>query len=200
MEENMNAAFLPSTFIIKRQGLSIGGKYKVFLVDGKDPILFVEEKSKWIPPSTIIHVYTDEKKSKEVLTLKDQLSSGSDGMDVFDTESGQQIGSLISEGETFSELFKDVWTFLDPEGKPYGKIYEKSLGKSLLREMVTHDLPQQMDIKVGEIEVGELRQKIKPISYELAVDLTKDVSALLDHRMAIAAAIVVARHQGNEID
>jgi hypothetical protein len=196
----MNSIFSQSKYIIKRQGLSIAGKYKVFGPDGKEMLLYVEEKSKWIPPSITIHIYTDEKKSQEVLTIKDQLSSGAEGMDVFDTESGQKIGCLISEGETFSELFKDVWTFLDPEGNPFGKIYEKSLSKSLLRELVTHDLPQQMDIKIGDIEVGELRQKIRPISYELTVDLTKDVSALLDCRLAIAAAIVVARHQGNETD
>ncbi|MBA4384714.1 MAG: hypothetical protein C0410_08255, partial [Anaerolinea sp.] len=86
------------------------------------------------------------------------------------------------------------------EGKTVGKVFEKSLNKSLLRELITHDLPQQMDIKVGEIEVGELRQKVKPISYELVIDLSKDVSGLVDHRLAVAAAIMIAYHQGKETD
>lgn len=196
----MDQIFTPSEFVLKRQGLAIAGKYRLYNIQSKDPILYIEEKSKWIPPSITYHVYADEKKTREVLTLKDRPDDPSEDMDVFDAQSGEKICSLVSDAESLSEIFKDVWMIIDPNGKVLGKVFEKSLSKSLMRELVTHDLPQQMDFKVGDIEVGELRQKVKPISYELAIDLSKDVSALLDHRMAIAAAIMLAYHQGKETD
>lgn len=196
----MNHLLEQTEFLLKRQGLAISGKYKLFDKEGKTCILYVEEKSKWIPPSITYHVYSDEKKTREVLTLKDRPDDPSEDMDVFDAQSGEKIGSLVSDADSFSEIFKDVWAIVDAEGKTRGKVFEKSLSKSLPREMITHDLPQQMDIKVGEIEVGELRQKVKPISYELVIDLSKDVSGLLDHRMAVAAAIMMAYHQGKEMD
>jgi hypothetical protein len=196
----MDRIFAENQFILKRKGLSIAGKYLLFDAQGKEPLLFIEEKSKWIPPSITYHAYADEKKTREVLTLKDRPDDPTEDMDVFDAQSGEKIGSLVSDSDSFSELFKDVWTIIDAEGKTQGKVFEKSLSKSLMRELVTHDLPQQMDIKVGEIEVGELRQKVKPISYELVIDLSKDVSGLIDHRMAVAAAILMAYHQGKETD
>ena len=196
----MNNSFKEPIFVLKRQGLSIAGKYRLFDSQGKVPLLYIEEKSKWLPPSITYRAYADEKKTREVLTLKDRPDDPSENMDIFDGQSGERIGSLVSDADSLSEVFKDVWAILDEEGKPVGKVYEKSLSKSLMRELVTHDLPQQMDIKVGEIEVGELRQKVKPISYELVIDLTKDVSGLLDHRLAVAAAIMIAYHQGKEMD
>lgn len=196
----MDSIFTPSEFVLKRQGLSIAGKYRLFNMQSKDPILYIEQKSKLFPPSFAYHVYADDKKKREVLTLKDRPEGYGDDMDVFDAQSGQLIGSLVNEADTFSELFKDVWAILNAEGKTVGKVYEKSLSKSLMRELITHDLPQRMEIKVGEIEVGELRQKVKPIGYELAIDISKDVSSLLDHRLAVAAALVVAYHQGTEMD
>lgn len=196
----MNKILSESVFVLKRQGLAISGKYRLFDAQGKEALLFIEEKSKWLPPSITYRAYEDEKKTREVLTLKDRPDDASENMDIFDTQSGEKIGSLVSDADSISEVFKDVWTILDAEGKTFGKVYEKSLSKSLMRELVTHDLPQQMDIKVGEIEVGELRQKVKPISYELVIDLSKDVSGLLDHRLAVAAAIMMAFHQGKETD
>ncbi len=196
----MNKLFSESVFVLKRQGLAISGKYRLFDSQGKEPLLFIEEKSKWLPPSISYRAYEDEKKTREVLTLKDRPDDPSENMDIFDAQSGEKIGSLISDADSISEIFKDVWAILDAEGKTCGKVYEKSLSKSLMRELVTHDLPQQMDIKVGEIEVGELRQKVKPISYELVIDLSKDVSGLLDHRLALAAGIMMAYHQGKEVD
>jgi hypothetical protein len=196
----MDRIFGESRYLLKRQGLAITGKYRLFEAQGKEPLLFIEEKSKWIPPSITYHIYADEKKTREVLTLKDRPDDPSEDMDIFDAQSGEKICSLVADADSLSEVFKDVWVFQDPKGKVLGKVFEKSLSKSLLREMITHDIPQQLDIKVGNIEVGELRQLVKPFSYELSIDLSKDVSGLLDHRLAVAAAIYIAYHQGKETD
>jgi hypothetical protein len=52
--------------------------------------------------------------------------------------------------------------------------------------------------------MGYLGWRITPknqtVSFELVIDLSKDVSALLDYRLAVAAALEVAYHQGKESD
>jgi hypothetical protein len=196
----MNDLFQKSAFVIKRQGLAIGGKYKLFGLNEKEPLLFIEEKSSLIPLSISIHAYADEKKNHEVLLLKDQPSGGSEDLDVFDGESGQKIGSLLMDAENVSEIFKDVWSIQDAEGHTVGRVLEKKLGYALMRELVAHDIPQRLVILAGEVEVGELRQKTIALFYEMKIDLRKDVSGLLDRRLAIAAGILVAIHQGKEVD
>jgi hypothetical protein len=68
----------------------------------------------------------------------------------------------------------------------------------MLRDLADNELPQKLDIKIGEAVVGELRQKVKIIGYELNVDFSMDTSNLLDRRLGIAAAIHAALHHGKE--
>jgi len=196
----MSNIFSVSNYVLKREGLSIGGKYRIIDPQSKVALCFIEEKTKWIPPSKIIHIYSDEKKKNEVLTLKDRPSGSIEDMDIFDSTNGQKIGSLVSDAESISEVFKDVWSILDAEENTIGKVYEKNLSKSLLRELVSKDIPQKMEIKIGDVQVGELRQKLKAVGYELEIDMSMDVSSLLDHRLGIAAGILIAYHQSNEVD
>jgi hypothetical protein len=77
-------------------------------------------------------------------------------------------------------------------------VTEISLGQSMLRDLADNELPQKLDIKIGEAVVGELRQKVKIIGYELNVDFSMDTSNLLDRRLGIAAAIHAALHHGKE--
>ncbi|MBA4386144.1 MAG: hypothetical protein C0410_15520, partial [Anaerolinea sp.] len=127
----MDQIFIENCFLLKRKGLSIAGKYILFDAEGKNPLLFIEEKSKWFPPSITYRAYADEKKTREVLTLKDRPDDPSENMDVFDAQSGEKIGSLISDADSFSEIFKDVWKLCNADGKVQAKVYEKSLSKSL---------------------------------------------------------------------
>lgn len=193
----MNPFFSQTQYVLKRQGLAISGKYKLFDLQGKEPLLFIEEKTKFLSSSTTIHTYTDEKKTNEVLTLKDRPSGTAEDMDIFDGETGQKIGSLLMDAQTATEIFKDVWEIRGADDKPVGRIYEK-LAKSLARDLISHSLPTKLDVSVGDVEVAELRQKFKAVGYELEIDLSKDVSGLLDHRFAIAAGIMVAVLQGRE--
>ena len=194
----MGSLFSQPGFIVKRQGLAIAGKYRILPSEGNDPLYFVEVKTKWIPPSVAVHIYTDENKSREVLTLKDRPGAAED-MDVMDAATNRKIGSLVMSAESTAENYKDAWSILDADGKPIGKVVEPKLGKALVRELISNEFSSQhLLITIGEIEVGELRQKKKPLGYELAVDLSKDVSSLLDERMALAIGILMAVHQGNE--
>jgi hypothetical protein len=195
-EISMNAIFSQKGYVLKQQGLAISGKYCLY--DQNDnPLLYIEEKVKWIPPSTAIHVYADEKKTKEVLTLKDSSSEEVE-MDVIDAESGQKIGGIVTSADDMSEIIKDAWAITDAEDKPIAKVAEISTGQSVLREVAGNELPQKLDIKVGETVVGELRQKVKMVGYALNIDFSMDILHALDRRLGIAAAIHVALHHGKE--
>lgn len=193
----MNAIFSQTGYVLKRQGLSIGGKYCLYGLQNDEPLLYIEEKVKWIPLSTTIHAYADEKKTQEVLTLKDGKSEDID-MDVIDAESGQKIGGIGVMADDLSEFIKDAWAITNAEDQPIGKIFEKSTSQSMLREMPDSELPQQLDITIGETLVAELRQKVKMVGYELTIDFSMDIAHILDCRLGIAAAIHVALHQGSE--
>lgn len=193
----MNDVFSQTGYVLKQQGLSIGGKYRLHSLQNDEPLLYIEEKVKWIPPSTAIHVYADEKKTKEVLTLKDSSSEGVE-MDVIDAESGQKIGGIGTSADDLSEVIKDAWAITDVDDKPIGKVAEISTGQSVLRGLTEKALPQKLDIKVGETLVAELRQKVKMAGYELTIDFSMDVLHTLDRRLGIAAAIFAAYHQAKE--
>jgi hypothetical protein len=194
----MNAVFSQTAYVLKRQGLSIAGKYRLHGPQNDKPLLYIEEKIKWIPPSTTVHVYLDEKKKQEILTIKDR--SDETDMDVIDAESGQKIGGIVTSADNLTEFFTDAWAITDAADQPIAKFAETNTGRSLVRELLTHDIPQQLDIKYGETVVGELRQKSKMVGYELSLDFSMDVAHILDRRLGIAAAIHVALHQGSETD
>jgi hypothetical protein len=193
----MNDAFSQSGYVLKQKGLSIGGKYQIFGGQDGGPLFYIEEKIRWIPPSNTIHVYTDEKKGREVLKLTDAQSEGTD-LDVIDVESGQKIGRICVTVDNLAEIIKDAWSIEDADGKPIGKVFEKSTGQAVLREVLSNELPQKLDITAGEILVGELRQKVKMAGYELAIDFSMDTAQCLDRRLGLAAAIQVAIHHGKE--
>jgi hypothetical protein len=192
----MNIVFSQTNYVIKQQGLAISGKYCLY-DQNNNPLLYIEEKVKWIPTSTTVHVYADDKKTQEILTMKDRPENTD--MDVIDAESGQKIGGINPTVDNLSEFIKDAWAITDADDKPLGKVAEISTGQSFLREVTGNELPQKLDIKVGETVVAELRQKVKMIGYELNVDFSMDINHILNRRLGIAAAIHVALHHGKEV-
>lgn len=192
----MNAVFSQTGYVLKQQGLSIAGKYRLHGLQNDEPLLYIEEKVKWIPPSTTVHVYLDEKKKQEILTIKDRPDDAD--RDVIDAESGLKIGIIRTSTDDLSEVIKDAWLITNANDQPIAKVFEKSTSQAVLREMMGNELPQQLDIKAGETLVGELRQKVKMVKYELAIDFSMDIAHILDRRLGIAAAIFVALHQASE--
>jgi hypothetical protein len=192
----MNTIFMQTGYILKRKGLSLGGKYQLLGTQDKQPLLYIEEKVKWIPPSKTVHMYLDDGKKQEILTLKEKPDDTD--MDVIDVESGQKIGGICTSADDLPEFFKDAWMITDAADQPIAKLAEKSTGRSVARELLDNELPQQLDIKCGETLVGELRQKVKMAGYELAIDFSMDVAHILDRRLGVAAAIFVAFHQASE--
>jgi hypothetical protein len=190
----MHAAFSQTEFVLKRRKLPFSGKYRLFTSRQTEPWLYVEEKTKWIPPSNVTHVYADEAQRQEVLTLKGSKSEDVD-VDVIDAETGQKIGGISTSADSLGEFFKDAWVITDAADKPVAKFFEKSAARSLLRESLGNELPQKMNITMGDAVVGELRQKVRAIGYQLAMDFSMDAIGALDRRLGLAAGIFAATHQ-----
>jgi hypothetical protein len=187
----MHPAFSQSKYVLKQRGLSIGGKYRIYGQDPNAPLLYVEEKMQWIPPSATTHIYTDEKQQQELLRLEISETLGAE-TDIIDAETGQTIGRLGITVDNVAEMVKDAWTIQDAEGKPIAKMFETSAGQSIARNLLDRVLPQRLDITVGETLVAELRQKSKMIGYEMSIDFSMDIVRNLDRRLGIAAAVFIA--------
>lgn len=192
----MDAIFSWPQYTLKRQGLSILGKYRLFNPQN-EAMLYIEEKGNFFSSPKPIIAYRDAQKKQEILLINpSQISDYHDAFDVIDAARGQKIGGM---GGDFSDFFKDRWGIVDANNKPVAQVFEKSAKQAVLRELMDHNLPQQIDITVGSGLAAELRQKFKFIGSQLAIDFSMDTAGLLDRRLGIAMAILVAFHQGNEV-
>ncbi len=188
----MDTAFTFSNYVIKPQGLSIGGKYRVF-DQQNNPVLFVEYKTKWSKPFIAYHVYADERKQRELLLIQDaEVDESGNCLDIIDVAGGGKIGGIDADWKNW---FEDAWKVLDAQGAVAGLLREKSTGRAILHEMTEGLLPQIIHIVAGDQPVAELRQKNAFLGHSLLADFSMDTASRLDRRLGLAAAIVVAVHQ-----
>jgi hypothetical protein len=191
----MHVAFLESEYILKRYGRISGGKYRLYSVPDDAPLLFIEEDTESISPLNTTHVYVDEGNTHKVLTLTDSEDSGI-AMEVIDAEVRRTIGGIAMAVDAAGDFIKDAWVITDAGGNIIGKVLGKTSGRFGARAASGAEPPQRMDVTFGGALVGELRQKVNVVGYELLIDFRADVAQLLDRRLGIAAAIFTALQQG----
>lgn len=188
----MNLAFSVDNYVIKPQGLSIGGKYRVFDSNNK-PVFYVEYKTKWEKPFITYHVYADDKKQQEVLMIQDgDHEELSDYCVVTDVATGEKIGGINADWKNW---FEDAWCIVNAQGMTVGLLREKSTGRAILHEVTNGLLPQIVYIIVDDQPVAELKQKSVMVGHHLLVDFSMDKTSRLDRRLGLAAALMVAIHQ-----
>ncbi len=191
----MDTIFSWPRYTLKRQGLSITGKYRLFNPQN-ELMLHIEEKGKFFSSFNPIIAYRDVQKKQEILHINPStIEDFDDAFDVIDAISGQKIGGM---GGDLSDFFKEKWGIVDANNKPIAQVFEKSARQAVLRELMDNYLPQKIDITVGGGLAAELRQKVTFTGYVLAIDFSIDTAGLLDRRLGIAMAILVAFHQGKE--
>lgn len=193
----MHPAFARTKYLLKRKGLAIGGKYQLLDPDTSTPLLFVRDEMQLLPPKRFAHIYADETCTHELLTLATS-DIGRIEMDILDAESGAKLGGIAQPLEATPDLIVDDWAITDAADNEIGSLREKGQARSLVRELFGHEVAQVLEIKVGETLAGEVRQRAKPIAYELDVDFSADPQGALDRRLGIAAAVFTALHQATE--
>ncbi len=193
--ENMNPIFQHPSYLLKRQAISLAGKFRFYDPMG-NLVMFSEQKMFKLRED--IRVYSDESKTQEVLSIKArQIMDFSASYDVVDTAMNQKVGALRRKG--LRSILRDEWEVLDANDNMIGLIFEDSIGLALLRRFLLGSwLPQNYDITLGQTRVGDLRQNFNLFRYELNLDFSMDTARMLDRRLGIAAGTQLAAVEGKE--
>lgn len=191
----MNPIFQFPSYLLRRQVFALTGKFR-FYDPGENLVMFSEQKMFKLRED--IRVYSDETKSKEVLSIKArQIIDFSAAYDVVDTAHNQKVGTLRRKG--WSSMLRDEWQVLDANENQIGVLFEDSMGMALLRRFLLGTwLPQNYDITLGGTRVADLKQNFNLFRYELNLDFTMDPSQKLDRRLGIAAGILLAAVEGRQ--
>jgi len=191
----MNPAFSWSNYLLKRQVFALTGKLRLYNPNG-ELVLYVEQKMFRLRED--IRVFGDESKTQELLLIQARnIIDFSAAYDVIESASGQKVGALRRKG--LRSMFRDEWEVLDAADQPIGMMFEDSVGQALLRRFLLGSLlPQNYDITIGDKRVADLRQKFNLFSYQIILDLSMDTANLLDHRLGIAAGILLAIIEGKQ--
>jgi uncharacterized protein YxjI len=191
----MNPIFQHPSYLLKRQAISLTGKFRFY-----DPLgnLVMFSEQKMFKLREDIRVYSDESKTQEVLSIKArQIMDFSASYDVVDTAMNQKVGALRRKG--LRSILRDEWEVLDANDNLIGLIFEDSIGLALLRRFLLGSwLPQNYDITLGQTRVGDLRQNFNLFRYELNLDFSMDTARMLDRRLGIAAGTLLAAVEGKE--
>jgi hypothetical protein len=170
----MNLLFQPNTFVLKRKKLSTD-KLRVFDGGGKF-LMYAEQKISWTPPFTAaIRVFADELGQQEILVATDAGGREyANFLEVTDPIAGESVGGIGVAGG----FFKDGWKIMDQKGAILAEIREKSFLRSIMRLMTRGAVAQRLIVVMGDETVATMRQK-----------------HALDHRLVVAAAVMVAAYQ-----
>src|SRR5215208_2751404 len=193
--EHMNPIFQHPSYLLKRQAISLAGKFRFYDPMG-NLVMFSEQKMFKLRED--IRVYSDENKSQEVLSIKArQIVDFYAAYDVVDTALNQKVGVLRRKG--LRSLLRDEWQVLDANDNQIGQLFEDSVGLALLRRFVLGSwLPQNYDLTMGGTRVADLKQNFHLFRYELNLDFSMDISHQLDRRVGIAAGILLAAIEGKQ--
>jgi uncharacterized protein YxjI len=191
----MNPIFQFPSYLLQRQVFALTGKFRVHDPSG-NLVMFSEQKMFKLRED--IRVYSDETKMQEVLSIKArQIIDFSAAYDVVDTAYNQKVGTLRRKG--WNSMLRDEWQMLDANDNQIGVMFEDSMGMALLRRFLLGSwLPQNYDITLGETRVADLKQNFNLFRYELNLDFSMDPSQRLDHRLGIAAGILLAAVEGRQ--
>jgi uncharacterized protein YxjI len=190
----MSSAFDFNQYVLKRQVLALGGKFRVY-APGEKLVLYVEQKLFKLRED--IRVYSDESKAQEVLIIKArQIIDFSAAYDVMDSSTGQKVGAMRRKG--LASMLRDEWEVLDVNDNVAGKLFEDSMGMALLRRFLSNLIPQDYDLLIGLTRVADFKQNFNPFTYHLNIDFSMDTNRQLDRRMGLAAGILLAAIEGRQ--
>ncbi len=191
----MHSAFQYDRYYLRRQVLAITGKIRLYSPDGQ-LVLYCQQKMFRLKED--IRAYTDESCTQEILYIQARsVIDFSAAYDVLDSVTGTKIGALRRKG--WRSIMRDEWEVLDTADQQVGMLWEDNPRRALMRRMIAGRLlPQDYDLLIGDQRVADLRQRLNLFRYEMDVDFSMDTNHLLDHRLGIAAAILLAIIEGRQ--
>lgn len=182
-------------YLVRRKFFTLfGAKFHVFDPDGQ---LIFYSLMKAFKLREDIRLYKDENMSQELLYIQArQIIDFSSAYDVIDSQTKQKVGALKRKG--WKSIFKDEWIIMDPQDVEIGLIKEDSGLLSFLRRSVTNLIPQKFFVQISGNIIGTYKQNFNPFVLKLTADFSKDEKNLFDHRLGIAAAILLCAIEGRQ--
>lgn len=191
----MYPAFRMNRFTLKRQVLALTGVFRIY---DEHENMIAYSRQKMFKLREDIRVYTDETQSQELLYIQArQILDFSAAYDVYDSLERVQVGTVRRRG--FRSIVRDEWEVLAPGDRPLGTLIEDSTGYALTRRLLLGIfLPQNYDLLINGQPVMDLRQRFSFFRYVLDMDFRGDTNRQLDHRLGIAAGILLAAIEGRQ--
>lgn len=185
-------------YMIRRKVFKIfGGAFHIYDDAGQ---VIGYSKQKAFKLKEDIRVFNGEDMSAELLVIQARsIIDWGAAYDVSDPVAGYKCGALRRKG--FTSFVRDAWIILDPWDREIGLIQEDSTFKALVRRFVdvaSFLMPQSYTLTVGGQHVATFAQNFNPFVYKLNVDLSPDTQRLLDPRLALAGAVLLAAVEGKE--
>ena len=191
----MYGPFLGNAFVLKKQVLALTGVFRIYDTMGE---LLAYSRQKMFKLREDIRVYADEGQSQEVLYIQARnILDFSAAYDVIDSRENVLVGTLRRKG--LRSMLRDEWDVMGPGDGQIGILTEDSMGRALLRRLLLGRLlPQDYDVLAGGQKVMDLRQRFNLFRYELDMDFSYDTAGQIDHRLGIAAGILLAAIEGKQ--
>ncbi|MHB9004245.1 MAG: hypothetical protein ACYC6C_09325 [Coriobacteriia bacterium] len=194
-----DSMFPQDYYLVRRKVFKLtGGAFHVYDRSGA-VAAFCEQKAFKLKED--IRVFADESKSRELLSVQArQIIDFSAAYDVTDSTTGERVGALRRRGGM--SILRDEWHVLDASDQKYATVIEDSMLLAMLRRFLSNLIPQRYDVFAPDEKTGakiaNMDQNFNPFVYKLEVDFSMDPARRLDHRMGIAAAILLAAIEGKQ--
>lgn len=189
-------AFSQTQYLAKKKFFKLfGGEIKIFDAAGTNLLFFVKQKAFKLKED--ITIFADEGQNQPLLKIQARsvIDFGAT-YDVSDAKSGQKLGALRRKG--LKSILRDEWEILSASDSVVGSIIEDSMMLALVRRFLTNLVPQSFSVKVGDSDVGMLKQTFNPFVPQFRVDFSMDTSNKLDRKMGIASVIMLQIVEGRQ--
>ena len=177
-----------------------GGEFKIS--DGTGvPVLYSLQKAFKLKED--IRIYGDETATAEVLTIRARsIVDFSAAYDVVDATTGEHVGIIKRRG--WKSMVRDAWVIHDADDRPVATAIEDAVWRAVLRRIVgifsylPALLPQRYHVDVDGQTVATMHQNFNPFVYKLNIDFSLDTGRVLDRRLGLALAVLLAAIEGKQ--
>lgn len=181
--------FSGSRYLLVRQFFKLFGANFRVLDEHDRLVLFSNQKAFRLKED--IRVYSDESRTEEILHIQARnIIDFSAAYDVYFAPTGEKVGALKRKG--WKSLVRDEWILMDAGDAEIGRIQEDSAAWALVRRFLSALVPQHFHVEVAGQRVLELHQRFNPFIYKLEIHYLPTASGMLDRRLGIAAAVLIA--------
>jgi uncharacterized protein YxjI len=189
----MDDKFSRSTYVIRKDFKIIGRAFHIYDAD-ENRLFYTELKSKRMNEE--ISLCTDEGMDILMLSIKPRNTPNSALVfDVVDPSDHKILGVLQRKG--FESLFKDKWMLMPTGERYHGFIEEVNLPLALIRRTIGMG-PQTFKATLEGHLLCTFQQNINPFVRKLTIDFSADTARRFDHRIGIAAGILLAALEGTK--